>query len=236
MMIVGKNRITNHMSMEFEFSGIRLLEGSLIPVEWEISVDLVAIEKNKKLKEDAEKNASIAYQRLFFWLETNLPGIIVVDVGNSEDLYIANLSTNVMMYCPGIPYNDTIAQLLHSKLTKISDNKIIIGEIRVRSSDMSAVYSYNVGDDGYDLPDTTQYYTEGKMRDEVPWWRRNDGFSFDFILPDELSTPVEDLFNDIVDPLNEFDKLVNESFDKFGAVKEPARIVQVDKWKPRKVE
>ena len=51
MMVVGKNRVKNHMTMEYDFTGIRILDSSLIPVDWHISIDLIALEKKCKSKE-----------------------------------------------------------------------------------------------------------------------------------------------------------------------------------------
>ena len=50
MMQIGKHRIKNHMSMEYSFTGIRILSGSLIPVDWHLSINMVALDKNVKLK------------------------------------------------------------------------------------------------------------------------------------------------------------------------------------------
>jgi hypothetical protein len=235
MIQIGKHKIRNHMSMEYDFSGIRILSGSLIPVDWHISVDMVALDKKGKGKADAEYSANVAYQKLFFWLETNLPGIIAVDVTNEDDLYIANLSSNIMLYCPAEPYDDVIVQLLHSKMSVLATANLLIGEIRIKASDMSVQYSFEPSDVGYNFPVTTEeYYTEGIARDVKPWWLRDDGFSFEFIKPANLDISDEELFKDIVDPMDEFNKIIAEMDSNIGT-REPARIVQVEKWKPKKV-
>lgn len=236
MMIVGRHRVKNYMSMEYDFTGIRIIESTLMPVDWHVSINLVALDKKGK-SEDAELNANIAYQRLYFWLETNLPNIIMVNVSSEDDLYIANLSSNLMMYCPEDPYDDVIVQLLHSKLTALADGHLLVGEIKIKASDMTVQYSYEPGESGYNLPATTEeYYTEGKARDKSPWWARNDGFSFEFIRPDDATISDEELYKDIVDPMLEFDRVMGEASDRaIGVAKEPARIVQVEKWKPKKV-
>jgi len=238
MMQIGKHRIKNHMSMEYDFTGIRILNGSLIPVDWHISIDLVAMDKKGKLSvEDLEYNATIIYQKLFFWLDTNLPNVVAVDVNNQEDLYIANLSSNIMLYCPAPPYDDVIVQLLHSKLSALADNILLVGDIRIKASDMTVCYSYDIPENGYNLPTTTaEYYTESKTRDEKPWWMRKDGFSFEFVRPDNTDITDEELYGDIVDPLTEFDRFIEDATaeNTIGA-KEPARIVQVEKWKPKKI-
>jgi len=235
MMKRGRNIITSYMTLEYEFSGVRIQDGFLNPVDWVLSINLVAADKKNKTKEEIEERASFAYQRLYFWLDTNLPGIVVVDVDNSDDLYIANLSSNIMMYCPGIPGDDVIIQLLHSKLSKLANNDLIVGEIKLNSSDSSLQYTFDCVDGDYALPETTaEYYTDGSARDSIPWWFRNDGFCFEFIRPTDVQMNDEELFKDIVDPMDEFERIMNDT-ETIGIVREPARIVQVEKWKPRKV-
>lgn len=239
MMTIGKHRIKNHMSMEYDFAGIRILSGALIPVDWHLSIDLVALDKKgKSTIEETEYNASLTYQKLFFWLETNLPNVIMVDVSNDEDLYIANLSANIMLYSPIMPYDDVIVQLLHSKLTVLAEGHLLVGEIRIKASDMSVQYSFSPDETGYSMPSTTEeYYIEGKTRDEKPWWLRNDGFSFEFVRPDETDITDEELYKDIVDPMTEFYRIIEDATSEqtIGTVREPAQIVKVEKWKPKKV-
>ena len=85
-------------------------------------------------------------------------------------------------------------------------------------------------------PTTADYYTEGTARDTVPWWARDDGFCFEFIRPSDTELSDEELFKDIMDPMDEFDRIMGEATAAPVSMREPARIVQVEKWKPRKVE
>lgn len=236
MMIFGKHRIKNHMTMEYTFTGIRLLNSSLIPVDWHITVQLAALDKKGKTLEDTEFAATNAYQRIYFWLETNLPDVIMVDVSDEDDLYIANLSSNIMLYSPAPPHDDVLAQLLHSKIAILAGEGLIVGAVTVKASDVTVQYTFDPSDTGYTLPTTTaEYYNEGKARDELPWWLRADGFSFEFIRPDDITITDEELYKDIVDPMVEFDKLMEETSERNIGDREPARIVQVEKWKPKKV-
>lgn len=235
----GKQIVRSYMTMSYQFSGIRLQEGHLAPVDWSLSINLVASVKNIKAKADAEYKASIIFQRIYFWLDTNLQNILFVDVSNEDDLYIANLSSNITMYCPESPDDDMIIQLLHSKLSAISGPELEIADIQLKGSDTALQYTFDSQDNGYDLPLTTaEYYLEGTARDEMPWWSRNDGFCFEFIRPiDSEGVTDEELFADIVDPMDDFEKFITEMTDaNIGMTKEPARIVQVEKWKPRKME
>lgn len=233
----GRHLIKSHMTLEYDFTGIRIQEGSLTPVDWKLTVDLVAIGNKKKPKEEIEYDAGITYQKIYFWLDTNLPNIIVVDVCNEDDLYIANLSTNIMMYCPDSPGDDMLIQLLHAKISSLADPNLVVGEIHLKGSDTSLQYTYDCPDAGYLLPATTaEYYTEGTTRDKESWWFRDDGFCFEFVRPEDNELPDAELFKDIIDPMDEFRRIMSEVTDMhIGVVREPARIVQVEKWKPKTV-
>jgi hypothetical protein len=193
--------------------------------------------KPGKTKEESEYKAGIIYQKLYFWLDTNLPNVLLVDVNNEDDLYIANLSANIMMYCPDNPSDDVVIQLLHSKLSALAGSDLLVGQTQLKGSDTSLQYTFDCPDGDYALPGlTTEYYTEGTTRDEIPWWSRDDGFCFEFVRPTDVEITDEELFKDISDPMDEFDRIMAEVTDThIGIVKEPARIVQVEKWKPKKV-
>jgi hypothetical protein len=226
------------MTLEYDFSGIRLQEGSLTPVDWKLTVDLVATGKKGKAREEVEYDASITYQKIYFWLDTNLPNIIAVDVNSEDDLYLANLATNIMMYCPGIPSDDLLTQLLHSKISILAGTDLLVGEIHLKGSDSTLHYTFDCSDGLYILPRTTaEYYPESATRDTIPWWMRNDGFCFEFARPEDNTQTDEELFGGITDPLEEFHRIMAEVSDShIGLIKEPAKIIQVEKWKPRKVE
>jgi hypothetical protein len=120
MMKKGKHIIRSYMTLEYGFSGTRIQDGFLTPVDWKITIDLVAAEKKGRTKVEIEQSAGFTYQKIYFWLDTNLPSVLVVDVGKEDDLYIANLSSNIMLYCPGNPSDDLLIQLLHHMLLSFS--------------------------------------------------------------------------------------------------------------------
>ena len=233
----GKTRIKSHMTMEYNFSGIRLQSGTLTPVDWNVTVDLLAVCKKGSSKEEVEYSASVTYQRIYFWLDTNLPNIILVNVTNEDDLYIANLSSNIMMFCPDVPSDDLLIQLIHAKISALADSNLLVGDIHLKGSDTSLQYTFDYNDSGYALPaDTVDYYAEGVAKDLVPWWHRNDGFCFEFIRPKDTEQSDEELFGQIVDPMIEFQSFLDESINAgISVAKEPAKIIQIEKWKPRTI-
>jgi|AntAceMinimDraft_11_1070367.scaffolds.fasta_scaffold51709_2 hypothetical protein len=239
MIKIGKTFVRNYMTLDFEFTGVRIQDTTLTSVDWYLSINLVAASHNgDKQRVEKERNASIAYQRLYFWLDANLPHVIAIDASNEDDLYIANLLSNIAMFCPGNPSDDLIIQLLHSKLSKIAGDDLIISEMTLRGSDTALQYTFDVQGGSYELPElTADYCLSGIARDKQAWWTRNDGFCFEFIMPEDSDALAEEIFKEIVDPLDEFNKVILEMTDsKIGIVREPAKIVQVEKWKPKKVE
>lgn len=233
----GKSVNKNYMTLEFAFTGIRIIDGHLAPVDWLLQINMAAFVGRGKSREHVELAANVAYQKIYYWLETNCHDIIVVDVSNEKDLLIANLTANIMMYCPEAPSDITIAQLIHAKLTALSTDDMVIGEIKIKGSDTPLTYTVDIADGNYTLPETTEeYYAEGNAKDMYPWWHRDDGFCFEFVRPAGTTLSDEELFKDIVDPMVDFKHHVSEVLTEQPAiVREPAKIVQMEKWKPTRV-
>lgn len=226
------------MTLNYNFSGIRLQDGMLTPVDWAFEVDLVALGKKNSNPEDIElleEKATVAYQKIYFWLDTNLPNILAVNVNDRTDIYIANLLANVMLYSPATPSDDILVQLLHAKISSLVEQDLLVGQMRLKGSDTALQYTYDCGDEGYLLPSaTSEYFPEIEVRDSVPWWFRDDGFCVEFIKPPE-NPDDEDPYSYVVDPMDEFYRIIQELSDQGTAIKEPAKILQVEKWKPKKI-
>ncbi len=161
-----------------------------------------------------------------------------MDATDEDDLYLASLSANITLYCPGDTSDDNIIQLLHAKLSVLAAASMVVGEMKLKGSDTSATYTFDCLNGEYDLPTSSTEYIDGEVRDNDPWWNRNDGFCFEFIKPEHVEgeTVSDEIFDDIVDPMVEFERLMQEATESFtGIVREPARIVQIEKWKPKTV-
>jgi len=235
MMNINKIQIKNHMTLEYEWSGIRIVDDVLVPVDWKLNIDFVAT-SNKKSKAEVENISRSAYQRMYFWLDINLPNIIIVDTTNEVGMNIANAADNIMMYCPSDCSDEVLIQCIHSKLSVLADKDLIIGEITLKSTDTPIKYTFNYIDE-YDLPKLVSEYIEGITMHDIPWWLRKDGFCFEFGKPEDFNEiSKEEFFKDIVDPLAEFEKMMNENLEEnTQQEKAPAEIIQVEKWKPKKV-
>lgn len=234
-MAVGKHRIKNFMTLEYEFVGTRIIDQSLTPVSWSLKINLVSANSKGKTREEIEENANLTYQKIYFWLDTNLPNVVLVNVADENDLYIANLSSNIMLYCPGKATDDMMIQLLHAKITSLVNHSLFVGEMELKGSDTTLRYTFDCPNGDYMLPlRIKDYYTEGTPRDEFPWWTRDDGFCFEFIRPEGTTSTDAELFGEIIDPMDEFYSVMT-GIDDIGIVREPARIIQTERWSPKKV-
>lgn len=237
-MKIGKHNIESYMTMVHEFPGIRIIDGVLNPTKWNLEIDLVAIDlaTTQAKFDEMQMNGSIAYQKVLFWLDTCLPGCVFVGSNNPTGMEMAMMCDNMLMHCPDEPTDDLIVALLHSKITAISNGHLHIGQIRLVSTDTSAKYTYNVPAEGYGLPKKVKDYIDLPSLYRKPWWERNDGFSFEFLKPKGCKDKLVDLYQAIQDPLDSFEESMSAiEFTFDPEPKEPAEIIQVEKWQPRTV-
>ena len=223
------------MSLKFQFSGIRALNEILYSTRWDLEVNLVAVDYNKsKSSEEMQAKGNVAFQKIYFWLETVLPGVILINVNNPVSMSIANAVDNLMLYSPDEPTDDLFVQLLHAKLSAIAGDFLHIGEIKLNASDTTTTYTFNVDSVGYQLPSKVRDYVELPSLYTLPWWHRNDGFSFEFLKRKGMKGKLVELYKDLQDPLREFEDLLLD--DVLSTIpNEPAEIIQMEKWKPRQV-
>jgi hypothetical protein len=115
----------------------------------------------------------------------------------------------------------------------LANDKLIVGEIKLRASDSAVQYTYDSSSNMFELPTTVDYFP-GIIRDDTPWWLRDDGFCFEFVKP-ATEESTADWFKDIEDPMDNFYRMIESSIAKVDIIKEPAKIVKIEKWKPKKI-
>lgn len=229
-MSVGKPRVKNQMALEYNFTGIRIIDQGLTPVDWSLKVNLSGTKKKSK---SADDKANYIYKKIYFWLETNLQSTIMVDATDESDLYISSLSSNISLHCPGKATDDLLIRLLHSKLTSLSDGSLDIGEMTLKGSDTTLKYTFDTSDGDYNLPEkTSDYITCGTVRSEDPWWTKDDGFCFDFFKPKDNTDSDEEVYGEIFDPMAEFHSIMKD-IDEISIVRSEAPIVVLEKWQPK---
>lgn len=235
-MKIGNDDVKSFMTLNYSFPGIRIINDEMFPTTWDLDINLVATEfANDAEPGSLNTNGSIAYQKAFFWLDHALSYVVMTSIENPFGLGVATSSRNTMMYCPGEPTDDLIIQLLHAKLSAITEGNLCIGEITLGSKDSTASYTYNKAKAGYTLPAKVKDYVDLPSLHRKPWWHRSDGFAFEFLKKKDNKAKIADLYKDIQDPLLDFEQMIQGSTEEVAHNNEPAEIIHIDKWKPKKV-
>lgn len=237
MMKINDMYVDSYMTLTVDFDGIRVLGDTLQPTKWHLEVDVVAVDSGDGTHEDLVRNGQQMFMKLSFWLENILNCIVVTDGSNEFGIDVATGSDNPMMYLHCEPTDDIMLQAIHHKLRLISEDKLYIGTTRLSSTDTSVSYTFNTEIDNeemYDLPKNSDYLPF-KIAHSFPWWRRQDGYTFEFIIPEGLEEDeIKDAMDKLVDPLDLYDTMAEqETYDQED--QEPAEIIEVDLWKPKTV-
>lgn len=214
----SKYIVRNYKTLNFKFSGIRLHNKLLAPVDWDLSIDLVVPNKNSGPSVDN----TLVFRKIYFWLEVNLHNILMVNVTHKEDFILSNEIDNLKLHCPDTTGDDLIVQLLCAKISALAAPHLTVGEIRLSASD--SFLSYTFAQDTLSVLPTlaSDYCPYDHIADSIPWWNRDDGFTCDY--------PYNAL-SQLTDPLDEFDQAIGKAHNG-----EIANIIHIDKWVPKTVE
>lgn len=210
-----------------KFSAIRVVEDELIPVNIDLTVTMMSYEDT-----DDRDAVTAAYRRVNLWLEANLIDVIIVDTQNEFGMTIASHVGNVVLMCPDAPSDDILAQVIHHKLSVISNNSLYVGQLGLHSSDSQSEYVFeNAGTTGYLLPKTVGEYISVPSLYDVPWWARDDGFCFELLKPESQShIPDDEYFGDVTDPLEQVEEEL-----AYLSGSESQSVIKVEKWTPKVV-
>ena len=236
-MKIGNEEVKSFMTVKQEFSGIRIMDDLLQPVVWSLEFDTVAVDYSQKgSPSEIERNGTYAFNKLSFWMDTVLHGLIVTNIENKSGVSIASLASNAMMYCPDEPSDDILSRLIHCKLDAMFGEHLYIDTVRLSSSDSGVTYTFCPGKTGNHLPETVASYCSIEALHSEPWWYRKDGFCFELLRPTGSEKPLKEIYSGIIDPLEYYDETVAPlENDEIEFEIEPAPVIQVDKWTPKKV-
>lgn len=163
--------------MVSNFRIIRLLGKSLVASECRVELD-IDIAHNA-----APTDAKHRLQAMKIWLEDFVDGSVAYSVRTQVDTTILEEISNNIIMCPDDPHDHLLLILLHSKLTAIGGDAIIINRSSM-TDDTGEGFSNSV--EGYPddwLPDIETWMgTRSFWKD--PWWSREDSSTMD-IKPDE---------------------------------------------------
>lgn len=230
-MIIDDFKVPQYMNIVHKFAGIRSDGGYLQSTNWELKLQLVG---NALIENHMERN-QMAFNKILFWLESTLNNVIVFDPSDENSSVIAGMSENIFLLTPELPSDDVLIRVLHSKLTAIANNEVVIGEMTLETEGMPVSYTFN-NHDGYDLPETVKDYIPDMVSlFKEPWWDRNDGYSFEFLKKRGDKRKIADIYNDIIDPLSEFEESVANYTELTMTPHTEAEIIKPNKWNPKKV-
>lgn len=128
-------------------------------------------------------NAKHRLQAMKIWLEDFVDGSIAYGVRTEVDTTILEEISNNIIMCPDDPHDHLLLILLHSKLTAIGGDAVIINRSSM-TADTGEGFSNSV--EGYPdewLPDIETWMGPRSFWKD-PWWAREDSSTMD-IKPDD---------------------------------------------------
>lgn len=234
-MKVRNEVVNNFMTIGFKFQAVRIIGGYLEPVSFDLKINLTSLADISKPEafDDIQAEGTIAFQKLYFWLESVLPGVVMVNATEKAGFGLATLVGNIIMHCPGEPMDELVVRMMHSKLATIVESKLIIGELTISADENATAYTFVPNMHGYHLPKTVKEYINLPSLYRTPWWARKDGFCFEFVKGKNIKEKLETIYEGVLDPLGEYETSIRK---KIGVdPRSPASIIEHEKWKPKKI-
>lgn len=197
---------------EFTFIGIKIIDYTLIPVEW--TLELYMLGDDSKVE-----RTKIVFQKIVFWIDSLLNGIVALNANDDFSLLLASETENSVMSFPDIPTEDVMIQMIYEKLKMLSEGCLIFEQIKLYCNDSDVTYSFRPdSNDRTTLPDISyMQLTETKFKE--PWWKRatSDMNDFNYQEDVESDNSVHDMKNISEDILITFEK---ELLKSMSAVEE----------------
>lgn len=179
------------MTFNSEFTGIRVLNRTLIPTKWKVEADFVSNEDFDAEKSKEYNEGSITYQILDFWMTQLLDDVLVVNPLDPFSLDLALSANNFCMTIPGTPTDDLIIQALFEKMNAICKNHLQILKLSITSVDSGATYHFVDTINNSNLPDISYVGEDVHTEFKTPWWTRTTACCSDF--------PVEEDDEDVTE-------------------------------------
>lgn len=158
--------------MSLGFRIIRLIENRLIASDCllETTIDVRPRKQGSRAKE------RIKAMRL--WIDEFVDGSVAISVGQGIDTStIEQVSNNVLM-CPDDPHDYLLLLLLHSKLSAIGEDEVIVGSTKLVSDQGEGFTNHVEGTVEDWLPSMAEWIGPRHFHDH-PWWARPDSSTMD---------------------------------------------------------
>lgn len=214
--------------LHLNFKIIRLIDNRLEASFCDLDLDISINNKDDK------NNTATRLKAIKMWIESFVDGCICYDAQTDIDTaMLAEISNHIMM-CHSEPHDHVILPLLHTKMSTIGGDDILILRSTL-SSDTGEGFSCRVsGPIGECLP-TMQEWIGDKTYHSSPWWFREDSSMID-LQPDEDDdlTNVPILGENMILLINQESNLINRTTPPSEDDK-PAEIIKPI-FKPRIIE
>lgn len=221
-MFFGNERVLNFMTIESEITGMRFLEpSSLYPVTWTVEFEMAGTMGSNPTEYD------IALSKIVNWFEMAMRNVVVVSASHVTHPVIAHME-NLIVVLPEDANDELLNQALYSKISAIAGPSLYIGGLRIKADDSPAAYHFKAGAP-FTLPETPTEYTGFQSHFDLPWWKRNDSYTYEFLQVDE-NNPIDfgKLLEDHVDPLDEVESIIKRETQNSADVSdEDAEILRV---------
>lgn len=177
------------IDFNFEAKLVRMMDNIFLPSALSITAEVAQVEGAS----DADMEAG--FTKIKFWLENCFGRSIAFKRDNAAarsmllDEAGNNRSGNMLMVTPDDPDDSHIAALLQAKMTALSNDSIVFGNVTVSSNNTTGLTYTFAGDGDEVLPDMDNWIGPRTFF-ELPWWHRNDASTLDVVPP-----PDADLTN-----------------------------------------
>lgn len=219
-MIVNSTKIQVSMSHKANIMVNRYNGGELSPISLNVDFSICSLNDNSELVHNK-------VSRILYFIDYVLDNSIILTPDDSEEFSLLVAAThNNLIFCPDSPTDEVLCLLLYSKINSmLGENKIYLGDISIVSSDNKLSVTY---DSSAYLANTSKTFSSFMHLDELdycqgyksvhllPWWDRDDGFTYELILPEGDERDISDFYkdDDIKDPLSEFPDYIDENKDE----------------------
>lgn len=205
---------------QFNFVGIKVLENMLIPVEWNLELYMIG-------DETKIERTNIVFQKIIFWVETLLNGILAINSNDEFSLFLSDEAINPVMGFPGDPTEDIMLQMIFEKLKVLSEGCLLFEQIRLYSSDSDMTYTYRPeSNDKTTLPDIS-YLESVETTNKEPWWKRPTSEINDFNSSEETDASVQDMTDISEDILITFEKELLKTMPTLDTKEKEATVIDI---------
>ena len=146
------------LSYDIDFSAVAIIENSLIPVDYELTMHMYTATENNEYQ-------NIAMQRVQFFIKELIHHSTFIDRNSSHFTKVTKMfDTNIVEF-PEDPFDQIVGLVLLQKLTAITEGKYDIERLEIGSQNFSGL-RYTV--------DEFINFSDIHRPKKSCWWNRND--------------------------------------------------------------